>query len=143
MKAKLQEDIKTAMKERDTMRLNTLRGFMSEIKREEIDTRADADDAKCLAIAQKEIKKRRDALDFARQANREDLIAQNEAELKILQGYLPEQYSEEKLKELISNLIASGADNVGKIMGALNKDHKGKFEGKIASDIAKNLIAAK
>lgn len=140
MKAKLQEDLKTAMKARDQLTVNTLRGLSAEIKKEEIDTQKQVDDARFVALVQKEVKKRRDAIEFAKNANRTDLVEQNEAEVKILQKYLGDQISEEKLRELISGLIAGGADNIGKIMGALNKDYKGKFEGKIASEIAKGLL---
>jgi uncharacterized protein YqeY len=141
IKAKIQEDIKTAMKARDQERLTTLRQVTSAIKQIEVDTRTELDDAAVLSILQKEVKKRRDALQFAEDAKREDLIGQNKAEIALIQQYMGEQLSEEKLKELISGYIASGADNLGKIMGELNKSHKGKFEGKVASELAKSLLA--
>ncbi len=140
MKAKIQEDVKAAMKAQDTLKRDTLRGWMSEIKLAEINSQTTLSDEQCLAIAQKEIKKRRDAIDFAKQGGREDIVTQNETEIKILQGYLGEQLSEAKLREVITGLISGGADNIGKIMGALNKDYKGKFEGKSASEIAKQLL---
>lgn len=140
MKEKLQEDIKAAMKARNQELVTILRQLMSEFKRVEVDTRQELSEEAAIGIVQKEIKKRRDALDFAQKASRADLVAQNEKEIAVLQGYLGEQLSEDKLRELIAGLIAGGADNVGKIMGALNKEHKGKFEGKIASDIAKELL---
>ena len=140
IKAKLQDDIKTAMKARDQEKLTTLRGLSSAIKQVEVDTRKEADEAAIVAIFQKEIKKRRDALQFAEQAKRDDLIEQNKSELALIQSYLGEQLSEEQLRTIISGLISSGADNLGKIMGELNKQHKGKFEGKVASELAKNLL---
>ena len=140
IKAKILEDTKLAMKAKDQLRLNTLRGLTSEIKRTEIDTRKDLDDAGVVVILQREIKKRRDALQFAQDAKREDLIEQNQAEIVIIQSYLGEQLSEDKLREIIQALIASGANNLGKIMGELSKDHKGKFEGKVASELAKSLL---
>lgn len=142
MKAKLQEDLKTAMKAHDQLRVNTIRGVIAEIKRDEIDKQLQADEALVISIIQREIKKRRDAIEFAKTAGRAELVAQNESEMKILQSYLGEQYSEEKLSGLISGIIASGADNVGKVMQALNKDHKGKFEGKTASELVKRLLQA-
>lgn len=141
IKAKLQEDIKTAMKARDQVRLTNLRGLSSAIKQVEVDTRQELDDAAVLSIFQKEIKKRRDALQFAEDAKREDLIAQNKTEIALIQGYMGEQLSEDKLREMISQLIASGSDNLGKIMGELNKTHKGKFDGKQASELAKTLLS--
>jgi len=140
MKNKIQEDIKVAMKSGDNQRRDTLRGLMSEIKRTEIDSQKQLDDAGVIAIIQKEIKKRRDALEFAEQAARTELIEQNKGEIAVLQSYLGEQLSEDKLRELITDLVSSGTNNMGAIMGALNKDYKGKFEGKVASQIAKEVL---
>ncbi|MCC6932279.1 MAG: GatB/YqeY domain-containing protein [Deltaproteobacteria bacterium] len=141
MKAKIQEDIKTAMKARDQKKLDTLRMIMSEIKRVEVDTRKEVDEAGVITILQKEIKKRKDALDFAKQAQRADLVEQNEYEIALAQSYLGEQFGADELKDLIKEIVAQGNDNIGKIMGALNKDYKGKFDGRMASDIAKEILA--
>ena len=140
MKEKIQELTKAAMREKDQHRVVTLRGLLSEIKRIEIDTRTELPEAECIGIVQKEIKKRRDTIKFAEDGGRQDLIDQNNKEIAILQSFLGEQISEEKLRELIQGLIAGGADNLGKIMGGLNKDYKGKFEGKVASELAKQLL---
>lgn len=140
-KKQIEEDVKTAMKARDQLRLNTLRGFLSELKREEIDTRQELTDDKYTSILQKEIKKRRDALEFAKNAGRAEMVEQNEAEIVILQSYLGEQLSNEKLLEIISSLVASGNDSIGKLMGALNKDYKGRFDGRAASELAKNALS--
>jgi uncharacterized protein YqeY len=141
-KQKVEEDVKVAMKARDQLKLNTLRGFLSELKREEIDTRVALTDGRFVEILQKEIKKRRDALEFAKNAGRAELVEQNEAEITILQGYLGEQISEDKLKELIATLKADGNDSIGKLMGALNKDYKGRFDGRLASDLIKQVLGA-
>ncbi len=140
MKDKLQEDIKKAMKERNQTLLTTLRGLMSEIKRIEIDTRKDLTQEGCIEIVQREVKKRRDALGFAEQAARQDLIDQNLQEIAVLQSYLGAQLSDAELRQKIADLKAGGADNVGKIMGALNKDHKGQFEGRKASEMIKEIL---
>ena len=140
IKAQLQDDIKNAMKARDQLTLTTLRGLSAAIKQVEVDTREELSDEHVLTILQKEVKKRRDTLSFAVQQGRQDIIDQNNAELKLIQKYLGEQLSEEQLKTVIQGLIANGADNIGKIMGGLNKDYKGKFDGKAASDIARSLL---
>lgn len=142
IKAKVQEEIKQAMKAREQHRLDTLRGLLSEIKRVEIDTRTDVNDEQVVGILQKEVKKRRDALDFAKNAGRAELVEQNQQEVTWIQAFLGEQMSEDALKKLIQDLVAAGADNLGKIMGELNKAHKGKFEGKMASEIAKSALSA-
>ena len=140
MKDKIQEDIKTAMKARSQDVVTTLRGLLSEIKKIEIDTRKDLTDEQCIAVVQKEIKKRRDSTEYAKKAERADLIEKDEAELKLLQTYLGEQLSEDQLREIISNLVESGADSIGKVMSSLNQDYKGQFEGKIASQIVKENL---
>lgn len=142
VKAKVQEDIKEAMKARDQHRLETLRGLLSELKKVEIDTRADLTDEQAMQVLQREIKKLRDAIDFAKNAGRDEMIEKNTAEVAIVQKYLPEQLSAEELKSLIGSLVAGGADSMGKIMGELNKTHKGKFEGKMASELAKGLLGS-
>jgi len=139
-KKKLEEEIKVAMKARDQLRLNTLRGFMSELKREEIDTRVELTEERFIAILQKEIKKRRDSIEFAKNAGRNEIVEQNETELKILQEYLGEQLSEDKLRELITSLKEQGNDSIGKLMGALNKDYKGRFDGRLASEMIKSAL---
>ncbi len=140
-KKQIEDDVKVAMKARDQLRLNTLRTFLAELKREEIDSRVELTEEKFISILQKEIKKRKDSLEFAKSAGRAELVEQNEAELVILQGYLGEQLGAEKLKELIQQLIAGGNDSIGKVMGALNKDYKGKFDGREASELIKAALA--
>ncbi len=140
IKSKLLEDIKSAMKAREQEKLLTLRSLSAELKKAEVDTRKDLTDADVVAIIQREIKKRRDSLEFAKTANRDDLIKADETEIKIYLSYLGEQLDESKLKELISKMIADGHNNIGKIMSELNQQYKGKFEGKIASEIAKSLL---
>ena len=140
MKPKIQEDLKTAMKARDQMLVDTLRGLLSELNKYELDTQIDLTQETFTAVVQKEIKKRRDAIEIGEKAGRPEFVEQNQAELKLLQRYLGEQLSEDQLAALIQNAITGGADNLGKVMGFLNKEHKGKFEGKIASELAKKLL---
>ncbi|MCC6221539.1 MAG: GatB/YqeY domain-containing protein [Deltaproteobacteria bacterium] len=142
MKEKIQEDIKVAMKASRKDDVITLRGLLSEIKRLEIDTRTALTDEQCIGVLQKEIKKRRDAIEFAKKANRGDLVEKNEAEIALIQRYLGEQLGEGQLKELVAKLIAQGASSVGQVMASLNKDYKGKFEGKLASEIIREQLGA-
>ena len=142
IKQKVQEDIKVAMKAREQHRLETLRGLLSELKNVEIDTRATLTEEQAIQILQREIKKRRDAIEFAKNAGRTEIVDSNSEEIAWLQAYLGEQMSADDLKRLITQLVSDGADSLGKIMGELNKAHKGKFEGKVASEIAKGLLGA-
>ncbi len=140
MKETLQNDLKTAMKAREQLVVTTIRGVIAEIKKTEIDTKTELDEGKIIALIQKEVKKRRDTIKFAKEGGRDDMIEQNETEIKILTKYLGEQLSEDELKNIISGLVNDGADNIGKIMGALNKDHKGKFDGRLASEMIKEAL---
>ena len=140
MKAKVQDDLKTAMKAKDQMLVDTLRGLLSELNKLELDSGKELTDESFTSTVQKEIKKRRDAIEIGEKAGRAEFVQQNAAELKLLQRYLGEQLSEEQLASLIRGAISGGADNLGKVMGFLNKEHKGKFEGKIASELAKKLL---
>lgn len=140
MKAQLQEDIKTAMKAREQKRLTVLRGLMSEFKNYEINNKKELTDELCVSLVQKEIKKRRDAIEFAEKAGRTELIDDNKAEVEILQSYLGAQLSEDELRNIISGFISDGADSIGAVMGKLNQAHKGSFEGKVASSIVKELL---
>lgn len=140
IKDQLLADIKSAMKERNKQALLTLRGLSSAVKQYEVDNRKDVSDSIVLDIFKKEIKKRRDAIEFAEKNNREDIVAKEQSEIDLIQVYLPEQYSAEKLEQVISSLVQAGSDNIGKIMQALKAEHDGKFEGKIASQIAKTIL---
>ncbi len=141
IKTELQANIKDAMKAKNKVLLLTLRGLSAAVKQYEVDNRKDAEEAIIIDIFKKEIKKRRDSIEFAEKNNREDIVQKEQAEIEVIQAYLPEQYSEEKMQSLIKDLIANGTDNIGKIMQALNTEHKGNFEGKLASQIAKTLLA--
>lgn len=140
IKDKLKADIISAMKAKEKTLLLTLRGLNAAIKQYEVDSRKDAEESIVLDIFKKEIKKRRDSIEFAVQNSRDDIVQKEQAEIDIIQAYLPEQYSNEKMQELIKDLIASGSDNMGKIMQALKAEHNGKYEGKLASQIAKTLL---
>jgi len=140
LKEQIETKIKAAMKARQKDVLLTLRGLSAAIKQYEVDSRKDADDGQVLTILQKEVKKCKDALPYAEQQGRQDLIEQNKNEIALLQEFMGKQLSEDELKNIIQELLAGGADSIGAVMGALNKDHKGTFDGKTASQIARELL---
>lgn len=137
---KLKEDIKSAMRAREQKKLTVLRGISAAVKQYEVDKREEVTEEIVKDIFNKEIKKRKDALGFAEQAERQDLIDQNNAELEILYEYVGAPLSEEELKGIISAAVSGGASNIGAIMGVLNKDYKGRFDGKLASSLAKEAL---
>src|SRR6056297_2827283 len=103
------EDMKTAMREKNTLALNTIRMLKSAVKNSAIEkggADAELNDAEVVAVIRKEVKKRQDSIEQYKAAGREELVEQEEAELAVLNGYLPEPLSEEKIAEIIDAAIA-------------------------------------
>lgn len=145
LKAKLMEDIKTAMKSGDKDRLATLRLMSSDIKQIEVDTRAVLDDAAVLAIFEKMLKRRKDSIEQFTAANRHDLADKEKAEMVYIQAYLPAPLSDAELDEAILASIAevgaSSAKDMGKVMTALKARVAGRADmtalsGKVKAKLA-------
>ena len=143
MKQKIQDDLKAAMKSGDKLRMMALRSVLSEMSRLEKDVRRDPNDAEILQIIKRERAKREESLEFARKANRQDLIDQNETEAKILQSYLPAAVSAEDVRSEIQITIAGGASQMGPLMKALRDKFGAGLDGKLASELAKEALAKK
>ena len=143
MKAKLQEDLKAAMKAGDKPKLMTLRGIMTEVTRLEKDVRREANEAEILQVIKRERARREEALEFAKKANRADLIEQNEIEAKILDGYLPAALSPDEVKAAIAAQVAAGVTQIGPLMKALRDQFGASLDGKVASDLVKQALAGK
>ena len=131
------------MKGGDTLRMMALRGVLSEISRLEKDVIREANDAEILQIFKRERAKREEALEFARKAARQDLIEQNEAEARILEGYLPAATTPDEVRAAIAEAIASGAAQMGPLMKALRDKFGASLDGKVASELAKEALAKK
>jgi uncharacterized protein len=143
VKQKLQDDLKTAMKASDKLRMMTLRGILSEITRVEKDVRRDASEAEIVQVLKRERARRDEALEFARKGGRQDLIDQNEAEAKILDAYLPAALSVEEVKAAIAAQTAAGVNQIGPLMKALRDQFGARLDGKMASDLVKQTLQAK
>jgi uncharacterized protein len=143
LKAKLMEDIKTAMKSGDKDRLATLRLMSSEVKQIEIDTRATLDDAAVLSIFEKMLKKRRDSIDQFKAANRQDLVDKESAEVLVIQSYMPEQLSDAELDAAISAAIAETQAASGKDMGKVIALLKPKLAGRADMQVVSARVKAK
>lgn len=144
MKQKLQDDIKSAMRAKDSMRLTTLRMLSAAIKQTEIDKQIEADDAAILAIIQKMIKQRQDAAQQFQAAGRNELADKENTEIEILNQYLPAQLSEEELNTLIKQTIAelncSGMQDMGKAIGNLKAKLAGRADmGKVSAIVKQHL----
>ncbi|HZO82611.1 MAG TPA: GatB/YqeY domain-containing protein [Candidatus Binataceae bacterium] len=143
MKQKFQEDLKAAMKAGDKVRTMTLRGVLAEITRVEKDVRREASEAEIVAVLKRERARREEMLEFARKANRADLVAQNEEEARILEGYIPAAVGEDELRTAIAEQIASGVRQMGPLMKALKDRFGAQLDGRVASQLVKEALAAK
>lgn len=134
LKEKITEDMKTAMKEGDKAKLNLIRMLRSEIRYKEIEIGSELDDNGTIDILSSAVKKRREAIGEFKKGGREDLVAQEEKELKIIYGYLPPQLSEDELLKLVDDSIAEveaqSPKDIGKVMRAIMPKVKGKADGK-------------
>ncbi len=143
MKSRLQNDLKTAMKSGDKPRMMTIRGVLAELTRIEKDVRRPVNEAEVVQVIKRERARREEALEFARQANRADLIEQNEAEAKILEGYLPEALTSDEMKTAIAIHLAAGLTQIGPLMKALRDQFGARLDGKLASELVKQALAPK
>lgn len=142
MKADLKEQLKQAMKAKDKVRLDTIRSILSEMQYEEMQKSVDElAPNEQLAIVQRELKKRQEALTFEEQANREDAKAQLVAEIAVIEQLLPKQLSVSDLEKIVSDLKAATPDlSLNVVMKHLKETYAGQYDGKSASDVAKRLL---
>jgi uncharacterized protein len=143
VKQKLQDDLKAAMKSGDKARMMALRGILSEVSRVEKDVRREPNEAEIIAVIKRERARRAEALEFARKANRADLIEQNETEAKILAGYLPAELDAAEVQTAIDAIIAGGANQMGAVMKALREKFGARLDGKMASELVKQALVPK
>jgi uncharacterized protein YqeY len=143
MKAQLQEDLKSAMKARDTARVMTIRGVLTEVTRLEKEICREANEAEIVQILKREKARREEALEFARKGNRPDLVTQNENEVRVLDAYIPAGVGAEEIRAAIDGRIAAGVTQIGPIMKALKDEFGTRLDGKLASDLVKEVLARK
>ena len=146
LKNRIQNDMKDAMRARDKQKLEVIRFLLAAIKQREIDERIVLDDAQVIAVIEKQIKQLKDALTQYKAAGRDDLAQKEAFALEILQMYMPEQLSDQKLEDIIKKIIAeTGATSIrdmGKVMGALKAKIQGRADmGKVSGKV-KELLQA-
>jgi uncharacterized protein YqeY len=147
LRERLDEDLKSAMRAKDSLRMNTIRGLKSAVKYREIELMKPLDDAGILGVASTEIKRRRDSVEQYRAGNRPDLADKEEAEILLLQDYLPQQLTavelEAKVDEVIARVGAKGPKDMGAVMKALLPDVQGRADGKVVSELVKQRLAGR
>ena len=138
-------DFKAAMKAKDEVAKNTISFARAAVKQYEVDTREELDDAGIIAILAKQVKMRKDALADFEKAGRTDLVESYNAEIEILTRYLPEQLSEEKLREIVAETAAAlgiegGKQNMGKLMGPVMAKVKGLADGNAVKKVVQEFL---
>jgi uncharacterized protein YqeY len=145
IKDKLKADLVTAMKAKEQAKVDAIRFVNAAIKKVEVDTRKDLDDAAVTGILMNLAKQRRDSIDQFRKGGREDLATKEEAELKLIQGYLPQQMTPDELEALVKTAIAEtgakSAKDMGSVMKAVMAKAAGRAEGGAISATVKRLLA--
>lgn len=145
LKAQITEDMKAAMRAKEANRLGTIRMLQAAIKQREVDERIELDDAAVVAIVDKLVKQRKDSIAAFEQANRQDLVDQEQSELVILQGYLPARMSAEEVSAAITAIVAqlgaAGPGDMGKVMGQAKKELAGKADMGVVSAAVKAALA--
>jgi hypothetical protein len=145
LREKLDEDLKSAMRAKDSLRMNTVRALKSAIKYREIELMKPLDDAGILGVMATEIKRRRDSVEQYRAGNRVDLADKEEAEIKILQEFLPQQLTREEVEarvaEVVARVGAQGPKDMGAVMKALLPEVQGRADGKVVSELVKQRLA--
>lgn len=144
LKQQLLDDMKEALRAKEKIRLNTIRMLRSQIKNREIERGEELSDDEVLQVLSKAEKTRKEAIELYRRGNREDLAAQEETELAVIRGYMPERLSEDELRALIGQVVAEvgaeGMRDMGKVMGAIMPKVRGRADGQIVNRLVKERL---
>ncbi len=146
LKEQLFNDLKQAMKDKDTTKKDIVQMVRAGVLQYEKDNKTDAADEDVMAVITKEIKKLNDVLPDFTKAGRQDLIDEANAKIAILKAYLPEQMSEDAIKELIRQTVeetgAVSMKDMGKVMGAVSAKTKGRADNKLVSQLVKETLSS-
>ncbi|MBP6894006.1 MAG: GatB/YqeY domain-containing protein [Gammaproteobacteria bacterium] len=145
LKARITEDMKTAMRAKEAERLGTIRLLLAAMKQKEVDERIELDDAAVVAVIDKMIKQRKDSITAFTQAGRTELADKEAAEVAVLEAYLPQRLGADEIdaevKAIVAELGASGPGDMGKVMGAAKQRLAGKAEMGQVSAAVKAALA--
>ena len=150
LREQLMDDLKDAMREKDETRKRAIRSVLAAIKMAETELDADGqrvslDDDAILRVIAKQARERQESIDAFRSGGRDDLVAREEADLAVLQGYLPRQMSREEIevevRQVIAEVGATGPQDMGKVMKPLMARLKGRADGRLANQIVRELLA--
>lgn len=144
LKEQLLEDMKAAMKEKDSIKKNAIQMARSAVLQVEKDNKVNLEDDGVVEVIAKEVKKRKDALPEYEKSGRQDLIEKLKYEIGVLMKYLPEQFTEEEIEKIVKEVIeetgAESAKDMGKVMQTVMPRVKGRADGKLVNQIVKRML---
>lgn len=144
LKQKLQEDLKSSMKNKDAIKKSVITLIRSSIKQYEVDNRVELQDDEIVDLIAKQLKQTRDSREEFAKAGRDDLVSKAEAEIEVLKEYLPQQLSEEELNEIVISIIsevgATSMKDMKKIMTSIMPKVKGRADGKLINELVKKNL---
>ena len=145
LKTRVKDDMKTAMKAKDKERLNVIRMILAAIKQIEVDERIELDDARIIVVLDKMLKQRRESIKQFNEAGRTDLTEIEEAEVLVIQEYLPKALTEEEIQGMVEKAVADSAaesiKDMGKVMGIVRPQMLGRADMAVVSAAIKNRLA--
>lgn len=145
LKEQLKEDLKTAMRDKEVVKRDSIRTINTMIKQIEVDERREIDDEEVIKLIQRGIKQREEAITQYKAASRDDLVSKEQEQIDVFMLYLPAQISEEELesgmKEIIAQTAALSMKDMGKVMGIATKKFAGVADGKRINEMVKKLLA--
>lgn len=145
LKEQLAADLKDAMRQRDALRRDVLRYSMAAVKNAEIEAGSELDDVAVTAVLAKEAKRRRESIEEFKKGNRPDLVEKEEAEVAILDAYLPEAVSRDEIvaaaREVVAETGAAGPRDIGKVMPVLMQRFAGRADGREVNEVVRELLS--
>ncbi|WP_017872617.1 GatB/YqeY domain-containing protein [Candidatus Caldatribacterium saccharofermentans] len=144
IKARLQEAMKAALKARDTVRLDTVRLLLAEIRNAEIEKRAPLEEAEILGLLRRGIKRREESLAYFRQGNREDLVKRTEQEIAVISEFLPPPVTEDELVAIVQEVLAAFPEKpaFSQVMKEVMRRVEGRAEGRVVSEVVRKILEA-
>ena len=145
LKEQLTEDMKSAMKQKEHVRLTTIRLVRSAIKNREIELGQDLDDGEVLKVIATAVKQHKESIEHYKKGDREDLVKQEQAELEILESYLPQQMTEDEVSALVKEAIeavhATSMKDIGKVMKYIMPKTQGRADGRMINQLVKQQLS--
>ncbi len=146
MKSRLEDDLRQAMRDRDTLRRDVIRYMRSEIRNQEIRVQDDLDDQGVIQVLSRQAQQRRDSIEAFSEANRNDLVEKEQAELAIIIEYLPQQMTRDEITELVHQVVtevgAEGPGDMGKVMSRIMPQVRGRAEGREVNAIVMEILSS-